>query len=55
MKHIFDTLIVKNVQLENENRMANKNEVSMRQYQRNENGDGNMFELFQKNTFDNLH
>ena len=55
MKHIFDTLIVKNVQLENETEWQIKR-GQYETYQRNENGGWKYVRInFQKNTFDNLH
>ena len=55
MKHIFDTLIVKNVQLENETEWQIKR-GKYETYQRNENGGWKYVRInFQKNTFDNLH
>ena len=55
MKHIFDTLIVKNVQLENETEWQLKR-GKYETYQRNENGGWKYVRInFQKNTFDNLH
>ena len=55
MKHIFDTLIVKNVQLENETEWQIKR-GQYETYQRNENGGWKYGRInFQKNTFDNLH
>ncbi|MFS9094414.1 DUF262 domain-containing protein [Streptococcus mitis] len=55
MKHIFDTLIVKNVQLENETEWQIKR-GQYETYQRNENGGWKYVRInFQKNTFDNLN
>ena len=55
MKHIFDTLIVKNVQLENETEWQLKR-GKYETYQRNENGGWKYVRInFQKNTFDNLN
>ena len=55
MKHIFDTLIVKNAQLENETEWQIKC-GQYETYQRNENGGWKYVRInFQKNTFDNLH
>ena len=55
MKHVFDTLIVKNVQLENETDWQIKR-GQYETYQRNENGGWKYVRInFQKNTFDNLH
>ena len=55
MKHIFDTLIVKNVQLENETEWQIKC-GQYETYQRNENGGWKYVRInFQKNTFDNLN
>ena len=55
MKHIFDTLIVKNVQLENETEWQLKR-GQYETYQRNENGGWKYVRInFQKNTFDNLN
>ena len=55
MKHIFDTLIVKNVQLENETEWQIKR-GKYETYQRNENGGWKYVRInFQKNTFDNLN
>ena len=55
MKHIFDTLIVKNVQLENETEWQIKR-GQYEKYQRNENGGWKYVRInFQKNTFDNLN
>lgn len=55
MKHIFDTLIVKNVQLENETEWQIKR-AQYETYQRNENGGWKYVRInFQKNTFDNLN
>ena len=55
MKHIFDTLIVKNVQLENETEWQIKR-GQYETYQRNENGGWRYVRInFQKNTFDNLN
>ena len=55
MKHIFDTLIVKNVQLENETEWQIKR-GQYETYQRNENGGWKYVRInYQKNTFDNLH
>ena len=55
MKHIFDTLIVKNAQLENETEWQIKC-GQYETYQRNENGGWKYVRInFQKNTFDNLN
>ena len=55
MKHIFDTFIVKNVQLENETEWQIKR-AQYETYQRNENrGWKYVLINFQKNTFDNLN
>ena len=55
MKHIFDTLIVKNVQLENETEWQIKR-GQYDTYQRNENRGWKYVRInFQKNTFDNLN
>ncbi len=55
MKHIFDTLIVKNVQLENETEWQIKR-GQYETYQRNENRGWKYVRInFQKNTFDNLN
>jgi len=55
MKHIFDTLIVKNVQLENETEWQIKRS-QYETYQRNENGGWKYVRInYQKNTFDNLN
>ena len=55
MKHVFDTLIVKNVQLENETDWQIKR-GQYETYQRNENGGWKYVRInFQKNTFDNLN
>ena len=55
MKHIFDTLIVKNSQLENETEWQIKC-GQYETYQRNENGGWKYVRInFQKNTFDNLN
>ena len=55
MKHIFDTLIVKNVQLENETEWQIKR-GQYETYQRNENGGWKYVRInYQKNTFDNLN
>ena len=55
MKHIFDTLIVKNAQLENETEWQIKR-GQYETYQRNENGGWKYVRInFQKNTFDNLN
>lgn len=55
MKHIFDTFIVKNVQLENETEWQIKR-GQYETYQRNENGGWKYVRInFQKNTFDNLN
>ena len=55
MKHIFDTLIVKNAQLENETEWQIKC-GQYEKYQRNENGGWKYVRInFQKNTFDNLN
>ncbi len=55
MKHIFDTLIVKNVQLENETEWQIKR-GKYETYQRNENGGWKYVRInYQNNTFDNLN
>lgn len=55
MKHIFDTLIVKNVQLENETEWQIKR-GKYETYQRNENGGWRYVRInYQNNTFDNLN
>ena len=55
IKHIFDTLIVKNAQLENETEWQIKC-GQYETYQRNENGGWKYVRInFQKNTFDNLN
>ena len=55
MKHIFDTFIVKNVQLENETEWQIKR-GQYETYQRNENGGWKYVRInYQKNTFDNLN
>ena len=55
MKHIFDTLIVKNVQLENETEWQLKR-GKYETYQRNENGGWKYVRInYQNNTFDNLN
>ncbi|KEQ37781.1 hypothetical protein SK629_0291 [Streptococcus mitis] len=55
MKHIFDTFIVKNVQLENETEWQIKR-GQYETYQRNENRGWKYVRInFQKNTFDNLN
>ena len=55
MKHIFDTFIVKNVQLENETEWQIKR-GQYETYQRNENGGWRYVRInYQKNTFDNLN
>ncbi len=55
MKHIFDTFIVKNVQLENETEWQIKR-GQYEKYQRNENRGWKYVRInFQKNTFDNLN
>lgn len=55
MKNIFDMLIVKNVQLENETEWQIKR-GQYETYQRNENGGWRYVRInFQKNTFDNLN
>ena len=55
MKHIFDTLIVKNVQLENETEWQIKR-GQYETYQRNENGGWKYVRInYQNNTFDNLN
>ena len=55
IKHIFDTLIVKNAQLENETEWQIKR-GQYETYQRNENGGWKYVRInFQKNTFDNLN
>lgn len=55
MKHIFDTFIVKNVQLENETEWQIKR-GKYETYQRNENRGWKYVRInFQKNTFDNLN
>lgn len=55
MKHIFDTFIVKNVQLENETEWQIKR-AQYETYQRNENRGWKYVRInFQKNTFDNLN
>ena len=55
MKHIFDTLIVKNIQLENETEWQIKR-GQYETYQRNENGGWKYVRInYQKNTFDNLN
>ena len=55
MKHIFDTLIVKNAQLENETEWQIKC-GQYETYKRNENGGWKYVRInFQKNTFDNLN
>ena len=55
MKHVFDTLIVKNVQLENETDWQIKR-GQYETYQRNENGGWRYVRInYQKNTFDNLN
>ena len=55
MKHIFDTLIVKNVQLENETEWQIKR-GQYETYKRNENRGWKYVRInFQKNTFDNLN
>ena len=55
MKHIFDTFIVKSVQLENETEWQIKR-GQYETYQRNENGGWKYVRInFQKNTFDNLN
>ena len=55
MKHIFDTLIVKNVQLENETEWQIKR-GQYETYQRNENRGWKYVRInYQKNTFDNLN
>lgn len=55
MKHIFDTLIVKNVQLENETEWQIKR-GKYETYQQNQNGRWRYVRInFQKNTFDNLN
>lgn len=55
MKNIFDMLIVKNVQLENETEWQIKR-GQYETYQRNENGGWKYVRIdFQKNTFDNLN
>ena len=55
MKHIFDTLIVKNAQLENETEWQIKC-GQYETYQRNENGGWKYVRInLQKNTFDNLN
>ena len=55
MKHIFDTLIVKNVQLENETEWQIKR-GQYETYKRNENGGCKYVRInYQNNTFDNLN
>ena len=55
MKNIFDTFIVKNVQLENETEWQIKR-GQYETYQRNDNGGWRYVRInFQKNTFDNLN
>ncbi len=55
MKHIFDTLIVKNVQLESETEWQIKR-GKYETYQRNENGGWKYVRInYQNNTFDNLN
>ena len=55
MKHIFDTFIVKNVQLENETEWQLKR-GKYETYQRNENGGWKYVRInYQNNTFDNLN
>ena len=55
MKHIFDTFIIKNVQLENETEWQIKR-GQYETYQRNENGGWKYVRInYQKNTFDNLN
>ena len=55
MKHIFDTFIVKNVQLENETEWQIKR-GQYETYQRNENGGWKYVRInYQNNTFDNLN
>ena len=55
MKHIFDTLIVKNVQLENETEWQIKR-GKYDTYKRNENGGWKYVRInYQNNTFDNLN
>ena len=55
MKHIFDTFIVKNVQLENETEWQIKR-GKYETYQRNENGGWKYVRInYQNNTFDNLN
>ena len=55
MKHIFDTLIVKNVQLENETEWQIKR-AQYETYKRNENGGWKYVRInYQNNTFDNLN
>lgn len=55
MKHIFDTLIVKNVQLENETEWQIKR-GKYETYKRNENGGCKYVRInYQNNTFDNLN
>lgn len=55
MKHLFDTFIVKNVQLENETEWQIKR-GKYETYQQNQNGGWKYVRInFQKNTFDNLN